>query len=251
MQKLLARVAQANTLLCVGLDPTGSDEDVTRRLPQVIAETAPYAAAFKPNLAFFLSRENGVQLLRQTVQSVPDGIPVILDGKFGDIANTAAHYAQFAYDVVGADAVTVNPYMGADAVIPFARPGKFVFALAKTSNHSPIQEALLAGGQPVSEFTASLLAELNAAHGNIGLVAGATDAAALGRLRQLCPQQWFLVPGIGAQGGDLAAVLAAGLLADGGGLLINASRSIWQATDAGAAARELMQEINEHRTVAA
>ena len=84
-----------------------------------------------------------------------------------------------------------------------------------------------------------------------GLVAGATDAAALGRLRQLCPSQWFLVPGIGAQGGDLAAVLAAGLLADGGGLLINASRSIWQAADAGAAARELMNEINEHRTVAA
>ena len=95
MQKLLTRVAQANTLLCVGLDPTGSDEDVTRRLPQVIAETAPYAAAFKPNLAFFLSRGNGTQLLRQVVAAVPEGIPVILDGKFGDIANTAMHYAQF------------------------------------------------------------------------------------------------------------------------------------------------------------
>ncbi|MVN76327.1 orotidine-5'-phosphate decarboxylase [Hymenobacter sp. HMF4947] len=251
MQKLLARVAQANTLLCVGLDPTGSDEDVTRRLPQVITQTAPYAAAFKPNLAFFLSRPNGVQLLRQAIASVPDGIPVILDGKFGDIANTAMHYAQFAYDELGADAVTVNPYMGADAVVPFARPGKFVFALAKTSNHSPIQEALLQTGQPVSDFTAQLLADLNTTHGNIGLVAGATDAAALGRLRQLCPTQWFLVPGIGAQGGDLAAVLAAGLLADGGGLLINASRSIWQAEDASAAARELMNEINEHRAITA
>jgi orotidine 5'-phosphate decarboxylase subfamily 2 len=251
MQKLLTRVAQANTLLCVGLDPTGSDEDVTRRLPQVIAETAPYAAAFKPNLAFFLSRENGVQLLHQVVRSVPDGIPVILDGKFGDIANTAMHYAQFAYDVVGVDAVTVNPYMGADAVVPFARPGKFVFALAKTSNQSPIQEAVLQSGEPVSEFTAKLLADLDATHGNIGLVAGATDAAALGRLRQLCPTQWFLVPGIGAQGGDLASVMKAGLLADGGGLLINASRSIWQAEDSAAAARELMNEINEHRSVTA
>ena len=250
MKKLLTRVAQANSLLCVGLDPTGSDEDVTRRLPQVIAETAPYAAAYKPNLAFFLSRENGVQLLRQVVRSVPEGIPVILDGKFGDIANTAMHYAQFAYDVVGADAVTVNAYMGADAVLPFARPDKFVFALAKTSNQSPVQDAQLHNGQAVSDLTAQLLADLNATHGNIGLVAGATDAAALGRLRQLCPQQWFLVPGIGAQGGNLAAVLAAGLLADGGGLLINASRSIWQAADAGAAARELMNEINEHRAVA-
>ena len=251
MQKLLARVATANSLLCVGLDPTGSDEDVTRRLPQVIAETAPFAAAFKPNLAFFLSRDNGVQLLRQAVAAVPAGIPVILDGKFGDIAHTAAHYAQFAYDVVGADGVTVNPYMGADAVLPFTRPGKLVFALAKTSNHSPVQDALLQGGQPVSDFTAALLRDLDATHGNIGLVAGATDAATLGRLRQLCPAQWFLVPGIGAQGGDLAAVLAAGLLPDGGGLLINASRNIWQAADAGAAARELAGQMNEYRAVAA
>ncbi|WP_151086548.1 orotidine-5'-phosphate decarboxylase [Hymenobacter baengnokdamensis] len=251
MQKLLTRVAQANTLLCVGLDPTGSDEDVTRRLPQVVAETAPYAAAFKPNLAFFLSRDNGVQLLRQTIASVPAGIPVILDGKFGDIANTAMHYAQFAYDVLGADAVTVNPYMGADAVVPFARPGKFVFALAKTSNQSAVQDAILQTGEPVSDFTARMLADLDATHHNIGLVAGATNAAALGRLRQLCPTQWFLVPGIGAQGGDLAAVLKAGLLAAGGGLLINASRSIWQAEDAGAAARELMNEMNEHRTITA
>lgn len=251
MQKLLTRVAQANTLLCVGLDPTGSDEDVTRRLPQVVAETAPYAAAFKPNLAFFLSRDNGVQLLRQTIACVPDGIPVILDGKFGDIANTALHYAQFAYDVLGADAVTVNPYMGADAVVPFARPGKFVFALAKTSNQSAVQDAVLQTGEPVSDFTAKMLADLDATHRNIGLVAGATNAAALGRLRQLCPTQWFLVPGIGAQGGDLAAVLAAGLMADGTGLLINASRSIWQAEDAGAAARELMNEINERRPITA
>ena len=250
MNKLLTRVASANSLLCVGLDPTGSDEEVTHRLAQVIAETAPYAAAFKPNLAFFLSRGNGTQLLRQAVAAVPDGIPVILDGKFGDIAHTAAHYAQFAYDVVGADAVTVNPYLGADAVLPFARPGKFVFALAKTSNHSPVQDALLQTGQPVSDFTASMLAELDASYGNIGLVVGATDAAALARLRQLCSTQWFLVPGIGAQGGNLAAVLAAGLLPDGTGLLINTSRSIWQAEDAGAAARELMNEINEHRAVA-
>jgi orotidine-5'-phosphate decarboxylase len=135
--------------------------------------------------------------------------------------------------------------------VPFARPGKFVFALAKTSNQSAVQDAVLQSGEPVSEFTAKMLADLDATHRNIGLVAGATNAAVLGRLRQLCPTQWFLVPGIGAQGGDLAAVMAAGLLADGTGLLINASRSIWQAEDAGAAARELMNEINEHRSVTA
>jgi orotidine-5'-phosphate decarboxylase len=114
-----------------------------------------------------------------------------------------------------------------------------------------VQDAILQNGEPVSDFTARMLADLDATHGNIGLVAGATNAEALGRLRQLCPTQWFLVPGIGAQGGDLTSVMKAGLLADGGGLLINASRSIWQADDAAAAARELMNEINEHRSVTA
>ena len=253
MQKLLTRIQATNSLLCVGLDPVGDDATAARRLREVVAETAARAAAFKPNLAFFLSRENGVALLRQTVRSIPNDIPVILDGKFGDIANTAAQYAHFAYDIIGADGVTVNPYMGDDAIRPFARPGKLVFSLAKTSNKPQygLQDAALTRGGNLSDCAASMARKLDEelTDSTIGLVVGATEPAAMARVRAACPAQWFLVPGIGAQGGDLAATLQAGLRPDGSGVLINASRSIWQAADAGAAARELMEQINECRMV--
>ncbi|GAA3969088.1 orotidine-5'-phosphate decarboxylase [Hymenobacter antarcticus] len=253
MQKLLTRVQTANSLLCVGLDPTGDDATVARRLREVIAETAPFAAAFKPNLAFFLSRENGVALLQETVRSIPADIPVILDGKFGDIANTAEQYARFAYDVVGADGVTVNPYMGDDTIRPFARPGKLVFSLAKTSNKPQhgLQDAAMTRGGSISDWAARLarLVDEEMPESTVGLVVGATEPATVAKLRAACPDQWFLVPGIGVQGGDLSATLRAGLRADGSGLLINSSRGIWQAQDAGAEARKLMEQINEHRTV--
>ena len=253
LTKLLARVQTANSLLCVGLDPVGDDAAVAQRLREVVAETAAYAAAFKPNLAFFLSRENGVALLKATVAHIPQDIPVVLDGKFGDIANTAEQYANFAYEIIGADGVTVNPYMGDDAIRPFARPGKLVFSLAKTSNTPKLgmQDAALGDGDRLSDRAAKIgrLLDEEITDSTIGLVVGATEPAALARVRAACPAQWFLVPGIGAQGGDLAATLQAGLRADGSGVLINASRSIWQAADAGAAARELRAQINEHRLV--
>jgi orotidine 5'-phosphate decarboxylase subfamily 2 len=254
MQKLLTRIQASTSLLCVGLDPTGDDAAAAQRLREVVAETAAYAAAFKPNLAFFLSRENGVALLKATIVSIPKDIPVILDGKFGDIANTAERYADFAYEIVGADAVTVNPYMGDDAIRPFARPGKLVFSLAKTSNKPQygLQDTALTRGGTLSDCAASIARKLDEelTESTIGLVVGATEPAAMARVRAACPEQWFLVPGIGAQGGDLAATLQAGLRADGSGLLINASRSIWQAADAGAAAKELMEQINQYRPVA-
>ena len=240
MEKLNQRVQHVGSLLCVGLDPTGDDAPVARRLAEVIDQTSAYAAAFKPNLAFFLSREEGVKLLRETVRRIPESIPVILDGKFGDIANTADHYARFAYDVIGADAVTVNPYMGDDAIVPFVRPGKMVFVLAKTSNkpaHS-LQDVALTRGGSLSDCAARVAGKLDEQHGGIGLVVGATNADAVARLRGITPAQWFLVPGVGAQGGDLQATLRAGLRPDGAGLLINTSRALWQAADAGAAARE-------------
>ena len=254
MQKLLTRVQTVNSLPCVGLDPTGDDAAVAQRIHEVITETAPYAAAFKPNLAFFLSRENGVALLQQTVRSIPTDIPVILDGKFGDIANTAEQYARFAYDIVGADGVTVNPYMGDDTIRPFARPGKIVFSLAKTSNKPVhgLQDAAMTRGGSISDWAARLarLMDEELTESTVGLVVGATEPATVAKLRAACPEQWFLVPGIGAQGGDLSSTLRAGLRADGSGLLINSSRGIWQAENPGAAARELMEEINQFRTVA-
>ncbi|RPD49677.1 orotidine-5'-phosphate decarboxylase [Hymenobacter sediminis] len=252
MEKLLQRVQHANSLLCVGLDPVSDDAQVARRLAEVIDQTSEYAAAFKPNLAFFLSREDGVKLLRETVHRIPESIPVILDGKFGDIANTADHYAKFTYDVIGADGVTVNPYMGDDAIVPFARPGKLVFVLAKTSNkptHS-LQDVALTRGGTLSDCAAHVIRKLDEEHGGIGLVVGATNPEAVARIRSLTPQQWFLVPGVGAQGGDLQATMKAGLRPDGSGLLINTSRVLWQAADAGAAARELVEQINQFRQVA-
>jgi len=249
MNKLLSRVQRINSLVCVGLDPIGEDAQVGQRLAEVIDQTAAYAAAFKPNLAFFLSRENGVALLRDTIQRIPKDIPVILDGKFGDISNTADHYARFAYDVVGADAVTVNPYMGDDAIWPFLREGKMAFVLAKTSNqptHS-LQDVALTRGGTLSDSAARIARKLDEENGGVGLVVGATQPEAMARVRELCPDQWFLVPGVGAQGGDLAATLRAGLRPDGLGVLINSSRAIWQAADAGAAAQELMEQINDHR----
>lgn len=254
MEKLLQRVQYANSLLCVGLDPVGDDAQVARRLAEVIDQTSEYAAAFKPNLAFFLSREDGVKLLRETVQRIPESIPVILDGKFGDIANTADHYAKFAYDVIGADSVTVNPYMGDDAVRPFVREGKLAFVLTKTSNKSQysMQDMALTRGGSLADGVAKVACKLDSElGGGIGLVVGATHPTALAHVRSICAQQWFLVPGVGAQGGDLQATLKAGLRADGSGLLINTSRAIWQATDAGAAARELVAQINQFRSVVA
>jgi len=251
MQKLITRVQTVNSLLCVGLDPVGDEATVARRLREVIAETAPYAAAFKPNLAFFLSRENGVALLQQIVRQIPADIPVILDGKFGDIANTAEQYARFAYDIVGADGVTVNPYMGDDTIRPFARPGKLVFSLAKTSNKPQhgLQDAAMTRGGSISDWAARLarLMDEELPESTVGLVVGATEPSTVAKLRAACPDQWFLVPGIGVQGGDLSATLRAGLRVDGSGLLINSSRSIWQAQDAGAEARKLMEQINHFR----
>ncbi|GAB2963419.1 orotidine-5'-phosphate decarboxylase [Hymenobacter coalescens] len=249
MEQLTHRAQTANSLLCVGLDPVG--DDVEGRLQQVVEQTAEYAAGFKPNLAFFLARPDGVALLQRLRQWIPSEVPMILDGKFGDIANTAERYATFAYDVIGADGVTVNPYMGEDAILPFARPGKAVFVLAKTSNrplHSWQDEELVRGGT-LSEFTADVVQTLTHEHPGLGLVVGATNSAALAHLRRRCPELWFLVPGVGAQGGDLAATVQAGCRpSDGLGVLINTSRSIWQAADPGAAARDLTSQINALRS---
>jgi orotidine 5'-phosphate decarboxylase subfamily 2 len=249
MEQLTRRTLAAHSLLCVGLDPVG--EEAETRLREVVEQTAACAAAFKPNLAFFLTRPGGVTLLQRLREWIPADVPMILDGKFGDIANTAERYAAFAYDVVGADGVTVNPYMGEDAILPFARPGKAVFVLAKTSN-KPVhswQDQELVGGGTVSDYSAEVVQKLSGQHGGLGLVVGATNSDALAHLRQRCPELWFLVPGIGAQGGDLAATVQVGCRpTDGLGVLINSSRGIWQADDAGAAARYLNSQINALRS---
>ncbi len=253
------RAKQIDSLLCVGIDPRGTDAAAVREeCFRLIDATAAYACAFKPNSAFFeaLGAE-GITVLHDVIAHVPGGIPVILDAKRGDIADTTEAYAKAAFDQLGAHAITLSPYLGGEALKPFlSRSDRGAFVLCKTSNPgadefqgSLIQDAQSAGSR--MQEAGRTLYEMVAAHaqawntnGNVGLVVGATDPQALARVRSAAPDLWFLVPGIGAQGGDLQASLEAGLRPDGLGLLINVSRAIAKASDPGAAAKQMRDEIN-------
>lgn len=239
-----------NSLLCVGLDPRADDVDALRRACfRLIDSTAQFAAAFKPNSAFFEAHgAEGMAVLREVIAHVPPDTPVILDAKRGDIADTAEAYARAAFDALGVHALTVNPYLGSDALAPFiARPERGAFVLCKTSNAGADEiQSLDGAGRPLFEVIAERAQRWNV-NGNVGLVVGATDPDALARVRAIAPAMWFLVPGIGAQGGDLQATLAAGLRADGLGLLINAARSIARAADPRAEAMRLRDKINQYR----
>ena len=251
IEKLEARVRESNSLLCVGLDPRAQNADDAReQCARVIDATHESAAAFKPNSAFFEAfGAEGMRALREVIARVPQNIPVILDAKRGDIADTSAAYARAAFETLGAHALTVNPYLGGDSVAPFiadAQHGAFV--LCKTSNAGADEfQALSCNERALYEIVAQR-AQIWNTKNNVGLVVGATDPARLARVRELAPDMWFLVPGIGAQGGDLEATMRAGLRADGMGLLINASRSIASAANPGEAAKKLRDEINALRT---
>ncbi len=262
---LLDRHVQTqDTLVCVGLDPHPGDlpeptaAAALEFCQRLIAETARYAAAYKPNAAFFeLFGPEGWSALRSVIEAVQAAsqrqgsvIPVILDAKRGDIASTAEAYAQSTFQKLGAHAVTLSPYLGYDALEPFlADREKGVFVLCKTSNPGADEIQAVPVGTPAQalyEYVAGRAQTWNR-HGNIGLVVGATDPAALQRVRATAPDLWILAPGIGTQGGDLEAALRAGLRADGMGLLINASRSIARAPKPREAVRDLRDEINALR----
>jgi uridine monophosphate synthetase len=252
---LSERCQEVDSLLCVGLDPHSDDlpkpsasaaRDFCLRL---IEATASVAAAFKPNSAFFeVYGAEGMQALHDVIAAVPEGIPVILDAKRGDIGSTAAAYAQAAFQTLGAHAITANPYLGSDSISPFledARRG--VFLLCKTSNPGAVdlQDQLIAG-LPMYSRVAGLAQSWNR-DGNVGLVVGATYPEVLADVREIARELWFLAPGVGAQGGDLEAAVAAGLREDGMGLLIPISRGISRSPDPAKAARELRDAINEAR----
>ena len=248
---LTASARSRDTLLCVGLDPRGGSPEALRAdCLRLITATAPFAAAFKPNYAFFEAfGAEGIAALRDVIGAVPEGIPVILDAKRGDIAETSEASARGLFDTLGAHAVTVSPYMGGESLRPFwDRPDRGIFALCKTSNPGAgeFQEIALAGGGALFEEVARRAPHWSP-HGNVGLVVGSTYPEAIARARALAPEAWFLVPGIGAQGGDLERSVEAGLRADGLGMLINASRSIANAPDPAAEARRLRDAINAAR----
>ncbi|MBK37225.1 MAG: orotidine-5'-phosphate decarboxylase [Gemmatimonadetes bacterium] len=235
------RAASIDSCVCVGLDPDLNKlprhlprdaAGVTEFLLHVIDATAGIACAFKPNLAFFGALGvGGLEVLAHVRRNIPSDTPVILDFKAGDIGNTAERYADMAFDVIGADAVTVNPYMGFDAVRPFLRPGRCAFVLCLTSNKSSADlQHLPVDGRPLYTVTAEIVNRWSS-HGECGLVVGATHPDELEEIRKTSPTLPFLIPGVGTQGGDAEAVVRRGSFPGGGGILINASRGILYASD--------------------
>ena len=249
-----ARAEATGGLLCVGLDPRAATVDELReQCGRLIEATAKFAVAYKPNSAFFEAHgPEGMLALLDVIATVPDDIPVLLDAKRGDIASTSEAYARAAYDTLGALALTVTPYVGLDGLAPFlARPSHAAFILCKTSNPGADEFQALAvqtadGPRPLYEVVAAHAQAANTG-GNVGLVVGATDLAAMVKVRAMAPDLWFLVPGIGAQGGDLAATLTAGLRRDGWGLLINVSRTLADAANPRAEAERLVRAMRATR----
>ena len=260
VEKLASAIIANDSLLCVGLDPR-PDRFPTQVMAQpdpifafnktIIDATAGLVCAYKPNFAFYEAQGlEGLAALRRTIGYIHEvtEVPVILDAKRGDIGSTAQAYAKAAFEVWGADAVTVNPYLGHDAVQPFtAYADRGVFLLCHTSNPGATDlQTLDCGGQPLYQVVAEQAARWGA---NVGLVIGATYPQALRAVREMAPQMWILLPGVGAQEGDLEAALAAGLDEQGSGIIVSASRSIIYAEDPRAAAQELRDRINAARSI--
>lgn len=269
------RVDDCSSLICIGLDPHVNDLSAPTAASardfclNLVKQTAPYAAAFKPNAAFFeVFGADGWIALKDVIDGIKEEshrrgsmIPVILDAKRGDIASTAEAYARSAFESLGVHCITLSPYLGKDSIEPFVQNSeKGVFLLCKTSNpgSGDLQDILVLDEEsgkikegdlfPLSSFlplhikVAQLAQQWNTKN-NIGLVVGATHVDAMKRVRASVPDMWFLSPGIGAQGGELEAALKAGLRKDGKGMLIPVSRSIARAEKPGLAAAEMRDQI--------
>jgi orotidine-5'-phosphate decarboxylase len=265
--KLSARWRAADSLLCVGLDPDpgrfpaslrGTGDAIFRFCREIVDATAELACAFKPQIAYFAAAraENQLEQLIAHIRREHPQVPVILDAKRGDIGATAEHYAREAFERYGADAVTLSPYMGKDSIDPFlAYADRGAFLLCRTSNAGGADLQMLdVAGVPLYQRVATMAAAEWNTGNQLGLVVGATFPAELARVRSLVGDMALLVPGIGAQGGDVAASVAAGQTADGTGMVINSSRAILYAGDgldyalrARDVARATRDEINRHR----
>jgi orotidine-5'-phosphate decarboxylase len=265
LAKLAAASRARDSIVCVGLDPEPDRipehlgrgaQAAVRFLRRIVNATGDHVCCYKPNMAFYERYGSaGLDILTLTLQAIPPDIPVILDAKRGDVPNTAAAYAEALFDRFHADAATVAPYVGMDGIAPFAEKG-YALVLARTSNRGAgdLQD-LSVDGRPLYERVVERCVASFAAE-RCGFVVGSTYPAEAARLRVLAPDRLFLMPGVGAQGGDITAIQAA-LDAQGGGVLPSASRSILyaEATDgfekaAARAALELKQRANEARAAA-
>jgi orotidine-5'-phosphate decarboxylase len=242
---LNAAWSASNSALCVGLDPDPSklpkhllaSGDVPQAIlsfcKTIVDATAPFVCSFKPQIAYFASQraERELEALIAHIHKAHPGLPVILDAKRGDIGSTAEHYAKEAFERYQADAVTVSPYMGFDSIEPYlAFKDKGVIMLCRTSNPggSDLQSLDIQSNNStkVYEHVANLANGAWNRSGQLGLVVGATFPAELARVRELAPELPLLIPGIGAQGGDVAQTVKAGRRKDGHGMMINSSRAI-------------------------
>ncbi len=222
VEKLNARIAATGSNLCVGLDVRAADasEATKRWIIDVIEQTAPHAAAFKPNAAYFEALGwQGVKMLEEIMAAIPADIPTVLDVKRGDIGETQGYYAKACFDVLKADSVTLNPYMGRDTLEPFLKyADKGIYLLGVTSNPGAKDIELQKSGE---RHIYELVADMTKSSAQAGLVVGLTNAAP--DVLSHIPDVPLLIPGLGAQGGDLAALRGSGRKAP---LLINVSRGI-------------------------
>src|SRR6266702_2925428 len=239
IESLNAAWSRTQSLLCVGLDPepsrfpgafNGRADAIFDFCRDIVDATAPFACAFKPQIAYFSAHraEEQLEQLIAHIHAEHPGLPVILDAKRGDIGSTAEQYAIEAFERYQADAVTVNPYMGFDSIEPYLEhEGKGVIVLCRTSNAGGSDlQFLETGGRPMYQVVAQLAAEKWNAKGQLGLVVGATFPKEIEVVRGIVGDMPLLIPGIGAQGGDVEATVRAGRTAAGAGMLINSSRAI-------------------------
>lgn len=263
IEKYQQRAAQSGSLLCVGLDTT------TDRIPAqfqqdpdpifsfnrwVIDQTHPYVCAYKPNIAFYEAEgENGMHSLRQTIAYLRENHPDILlicDAKRGDMHSTSVAYARALFDDLGVDAVTLHPYLGGQSLQPFLeREDKACIIVCRTSNPGAgdFQDLRIDGRMLWEHIAERVVSEWND-RGNCMLVIGATvPPAYLNSVRAIVGDMPLLIPGIGAQGGDLEAVIQQGADSQGGGMIISSSRSVIYAEEPGSVARDLNDQINRYR----
>ena len=269
LKKLQDAWTASGSLLQVGLDPDpqrfpaelrGRPDAIFEFCRGIVDATAPYASSFKPQIAYFAAHraEEQLEALCRHIRAAHPGLPIVLDAKRGDIGSTAENYAREAYERYVADAVTVSPYMGLDSVEPYlAWKDRGVIVLCRTSNAggSDLQFLKMADGQPLYLHVAGLVADKWNSDGQCGLVVGATFPNELAAVRQRIGDAVpLLVPGIGAQGGDVNATVQAGRNSAGTGMMINSSRAIIYASQAedwreaaAAAAQGLRDAINAVR----
>lgn len=255
--RLRTAMQAKDSLVCVGLDPQPDKTKASEIIAfnrKIVEETADFVAAYKPQSAFYEAAGNeGWIALKETIDCIREKAPsvlVILDVKRGDVPNTAEACASAGFEFFGADAMTVNPYVGGDGAAPFlASPAHGAFFLCRTSNRggSDFQSLMVStttGERPLYLEVARKVASWGAEHENAGAVVGATFPAEIQRVRAECPSLPLLIPGVGAQGGDLEKSVRAGLDADGFGLLVNSSRSLIYADDPRVATGRLREQIN-------